>query len=312
MLNRPFQPGELLLAVLVLLAEQPTYDHEIVAELDRLLGRRCHPFSEHVYPALQALEAEGLIESEAHGDSVVYRTTPAGSAALADRREVGLVNRAARGERSRRGVKREIVSEPRTVTVLFTDVVGSTSLLNRLGDEAAHELRRRHFALLRHAVRHHTGHEVKSLGDGLMVGFASALSAAECAITMQRAVDSCGDPLALRIGVDVGEPIREDNDLFGAPVILARRLCDAAKGGQIVVSGLVRALIGGRGDHEFDSLGGLALRGYSQPVTASALRWTPAWGPVVSQSPASRTGSNGEGQSSRRTVHWCPSATGVS
>ena len=311
MLNRPFQSGELLLAVLALLSEQPTYDHEIVAELGRLLGRRYHPSTERVYPALEALEAEGLIESEAHGVTAVYRTTPAGSAALADRREAGIISRAARGERSRRGVKPEIVSESRTVTVLFTDVVGSSSLLNRLGEEAAHELRRRHFALLRDAVSHHTGHEVKSLGDGLMVEFASALSAAECAITMQRAVDSCGDPLALRIGVDVGEPIREDNDLFGAPVILARRLCDAAKGGQIVVSGLVRALIGGRGDHEFDSLGGLALKGYSQPVTASALRWTPAWAPVVSPSPASALRSNNGGQG-RQTVHWRPNATGVS
>ncbi len=289
MSGRFFKQGELLFAILALLAERSSDDHEIIARLGRLNGQWYRPFSESVYPALEALEAEGLIEGEARRGANVYRMTRVGSAALADRPEVRILARAGRGERSRRHVKREIVRESRTVTVLFTDVVGSTSLLDRLGDKAAHELRRRHFTLLRQAVSDHAGHEVKSLGDGLMVGFASALCAVECAIAMQRAVDSCSDRVALRIGVDVGEPVHEDDDFFGTPVILARRLCDAAQGGQILVSGLVRALIGGRGDHEFDSLGGLALSGYTEPVTASALRWTPAF----STSPAGGSRSDG-------------------
>jgi len=75
-----------------------------------------------------------------------------------------------------------------TVTLLFTDLVGSTALLDQLGDDAAEQVRRTHFRLLRDAVAAHGGAEVKNLGDGLMVVFASAVDAVGCAVTMQQAV----------------------------------------------------------------------------------------------------------------------------
>jgi class 3 adenylate cyclase len=150
-------------------------------------------------------------------------------------------------------------------------VVGSTELLDRLGDDAAHRLRRRHFALLRQALRDHGGREVKSLGDGLMVVFPDLGVAVACALAMQRA---CGDPddgAALRIGIAAGETLSEEGDYFGRPVIVARRLCDAAGGGEVLVSEPDRRLPGAAG-HRLEPLGPLVLKGLREPVPAGALR----------------------------------------
>src|SRR3954447_13241160 len=91
--------------------------------------------------------------------------------------------------------------QPEFVTILFTDLVGSASLFDRVGDERADALRRGHFEALRAAVAAHGGREVKSTGDGLMVVFGSAVAAVRCAIDMQRATAAGGDGLALRVGL---------------------------------------------------------------------------------------------------------------
>ena len=122
--------------------------------------------------------------------------------------------------------------ESDVLTVLFTDLVGSTSLLSALGDDAADELRRAHFSVLREAIASHRGREIKNLGDGLMVSFSSAREAVACGAAMQAAVSSRPDRLELRVGIDAGEPINENGDLFGTPVVVARRLCDAATAGR--------------------------------------------------------------------------------
>src|SRR5688572_9557661 len=150
------------------------------------------------------------------------------------------------------------------VALLFTDLVRSTELLARLGDDAADELRRRHFAGLRQAVAASNGEEIKSLGDGLMVSFTSPVAALSCAVAMQGSVEGSG--LELRVGVHAGEPIREESDLFGAAVVVAKRLCDAAQGGQILTSQLVVDLVGGRGAFRFRPLGPVALKGLPEPV----------------------------------------------
>ena len=159
------------------------------------------------------------------------------------------------------------------VTVLFTDVVGSTELLTRLGDDPADALRRSHFATLRAAIAEHRGREVKSLGDGLMVAFASARDAVACAAAMQRAVNEQPDALGLRIGIDAGEPIYEDDDLFGTPVVIARRLCDAAEAGQVLLSDVVKLLVGRRISFELEPHGSVDLKGLDTPVTVHAVRW---------------------------------------
>src|SRR4051812_48593976 len=101
------------------------------------------------------------------------------------------------------------------VTILFTDVVGSTALYDRRGDDAADARRALHFAALRGAIAEHGGREVKSVGEGLMVAFSSRVAAARCAADMQRATPGAPDGLALRVGLDAGEPLAEDGDLYG-------------------------------------------------------------------------------------------------
>lgn len=239
---------ELLLVLLALCAKRPVRHNDLVAELTRRVDADHRPSPERVECAIGALEAEGLIESESRDGKISYRTTASGVKALDEH------------------------AETRIDTFLFTDVVGSTALLDRLGEHVAHAFRRRHFALLRGAIQEHGGTEVKSLGDGLMVVFTYAPAAVACAVAMQRAVAMSGDPMTLRIGIDLGEAVREQDDFFGRPVIVARRLCDAAQGGQIVVSETVRRLVGSTGAHVLEPLGALALKGLSDPVSATALR----------------------------------------
>ncbi|MGQ0466316.1 MAG: BTAD domain-containing putative transcriptional regulator [Sporichthyaceae bacterium] len=155
------------------------------------------------------------------------------------------------------------------VTFVFTDVVGSTELLDRLGDDAADALRRRHFAALRQIVRSHDGTEVKNLGDGLMVAFASPASAVRAAVEIQRITEGP----AVRVGVHAGEPTAEEDDFFGTPVVIAQRLCARAEGGQVLASALVQALVGTRAGCTFEPLGGLMLKGLAAPVEAAAVRW---------------------------------------
>jgi predicted ATPase/class 3 adenylate cyclase len=169
------------------------------------------------------------------------------------------------------------------VAVLMTDLVGSTAMADRVGPEAAEELRTEHFGLLRGALERSAGREVKNLGDGLMVVFDSAAQSLTCAVQMQQAVEArnrrAEEGLEVRIGVSAGDTTVEDGDYFGGPVVESARLCAFAAGGQIVVTALVRQLAGQRDGHTFDSLGALELKGISETVQASELRWEPAAAP---------------------------------
>ncbi|MGQ0466310.1 MAG: BTAD domain-containing putative transcriptional regulator [Sporichthyaceae bacterium] len=162
------------------------------------------------------------------------------------------------------------------VTFMFTDLVGSTELLDRLGDDAADDLRRRHFSALRAALRAHGGSEVKSLGDGLMAAFASAVAALRCAVEIQQAAAVAGggdEAVAIRVGVHAGEATLEEDDFFGTPVVVAQRLCGRASGGQIVASSLVQGLVGSRAGCTFTPLGELTLKGFGEPVAACEVVW---------------------------------------
>ncbi len=172
------------------------------------------------------------------------------------------------------------MSGGRIVTILFTDLVGSTELTDRLGDEAAETIRRTHFAVLREAVAAHGGEEVKNLGDGIMVIFESAVGAVACAVEMQRAVErhnrrpSTLHRLGVRIGLHLGEPIRDEDDYFGGAVNTAKRLCDACEGGQILCSDLVRGLARARSEVEFRRLDAIELKGISEPVEPYEVVWS--------------------------------------
>jgi class 3 adenylate cyclase/tetratricopeptide (TPR) repeat protein len=160
------------------------------------------------------------------------------------------------------------------VTILFTDLVGSTELLSRAGDEEAQRIFRAHHNLLAEAAAAHGGEEVKWLGDGLMVAFASAAGALRAAIAMQHACRRPvhGEQLAIRVGLNVGEALRETTDYFGLPVVVARRLCDRAQAGQILCTEVVASLLGSRAEFAFCDLGKLELKGVTQAVAAFELR----------------------------------------
>ena len=168
------------------------------------------------------------------------------------------------------------------VAILFTDIVGSTELSQRLSAEAADEVRRGHFSVLRQAVTESGGTEVKNLGDGLMVVFNSASAALGCAVAMQQGVDqanrSGAEAVGLRVGLSVGEASSEDGDYFGDPVVEAARLCAQCGNGQILATDFVRAMAGRRSRHDCRPLGELALKGLPDPVEAVEVLWEPLGG----------------------------------
>jgi class 3 adenylate cyclase len=166
-------------------------------------------------------------------------------------------------------------------TILFTDMESSTALTQRLGDARAQELVRAHNAIVREALAAHGGAEIKHTGDGIMASFPSASRALECAVAIQRAVEARNkeqgagnkeDELRMRIGLNAGEPVAEEQDLFGTAVQLARRICDKAEGGEILASDVVRQLTAGKG-FLFSDRGEAALRGIAEPVRLFAVRW---------------------------------------
>jgi class 3 adenylate cyclase/DNA-binding NarL/FixJ family response regulator len=172
-------------------------------------------------------------------------------------------------------------SSVRTVTVLFTDVVGSTQLFSSLGEHGGDRLRTRHFALLRRTIQFHGGREVKSLGDGLMAVFDSATDGVRCAVEMQRAIDednrrAHAERIAIRVGLGMGEATVEGGDYFGSPVVEASRLCDQAGPGEILATDMVRVLVGSRGGYAFEALGALELKGLPAAVSTSRVLWEPA------------------------------------
>ena len=161
-------------------------------------------------------------------------------------------------------------------TILFSDVEGSTSLTERLGDAKAREVLRTYEGIVRESLRAHDGSEVKALGDGFMASFTSGTRALECAIDMQKSFAarnaSAEEPIQVRIGLNAGEPIAEEEDLFGTVVILAERIAAQAEGGEILVANVVRELAAGKG-FLFVDRGEVALRGFEDPVRLYEVRW---------------------------------------
>ena len=161
-------------------------------------------------------------------------------------------------------------------TILFTDIEGSTALTQRLGDASARKLLREHERMVREALKAHGGSEVKTMGDGFMASFSSATKALECAIAMQRAFaernESAEEPIKVRVGLNAGEPIAEDDDLFGTAVNEAARITAAARGGEILAANVVRELAKGK-DFLFADRGETSLRGFEDPVRLFEVRW---------------------------------------
>ena len=173
-------------------------------------------------------------------------------------------------------------------TILFTDMEGSTALTQRLGDAGAQELVRSHNAIVREALKAHAGSEIKHTGDGIMASFSSASRALDCAVAIQRAVEERSRfilrkaqdepaapveaPLRVRIGLNAGEPVAEEEDLFGTAVQAAARICDQAEPGQILVSDVVRQLAAGKA-YRFTGRGEVLLKGFDEPQRLHEVVW---------------------------------------
>lgn len=158
-----------------------------------------------------------------------------------------------------------------TTTILFTDLVNSTQVLQRAGDEAAQRIFQAHARMMREAIAANGGEEVKWTGDGLMVAFASTADAVRCAVAMQQTSRRpvAGERVQIRAGLHIGEALRHDqSDYFGSTVVIASRLCNAAVAGQILASSVVPMLLAGNDEFAFRDLGPLTLKGISSPVPA--------------------------------------------
>jgi class 3 adenylate cyclase len=154
-------------------------------------------------------------------------------------------------------------------TVLFTDLVGHTAMMRRLGDDKGRAVLREHESITRNVLKQFGGAEVKTMGDGFMASFPSVTKAVECAVALQQAFaernETSNEQLEIRVGLNAGEPIEEDGDLFGETVILAARIAAMAQGGEILASLAVRELCAGKG-FLFADIGEHAMRGFEDPV----------------------------------------------
>lgn len=165
--------------------------------------------------------------------------------------------------------------DPGVRAVMFTDMVGSTEMTSRFGDDAAIAMLRVHDRIVRGALKDNSGREVKHTGDGIMAAFFSAVCAVRAACQMQAALRDYNEvgaefPVAIRVGISAGEPVEDADDLFGSTVQLAARLCGKAEPGQILVSDVVTGLCMGKG-LKFSVAGPQELKGFDRPIETHAV-----------------------------------------
>jgi class 3 adenylate cyclase len=165
-------------------------------------------------------------------------------------------------------------------TVLFTDLVGHTEMMRRLGDERGRDVLREHERITRDLLKQFGGAEVKTMGDGFMASFASVTKAMDCAIALQRAFSAWNEqdraqqavPLHVRVGLNAGEPIEEDGDLFGSTVIMASRIAALASASEILIPEPLRHLLSGK-SYVYADRGEVMLKGFEDPVRLYQVRW---------------------------------------
>jgi class 3 adenylate cyclase len=231
-----------------------------------------HPSNGTVCCLVQAPDPEACsaCHAEAHGlvaDKIIEVQEDLVEAFLGDSVDAKLGRMVTRSTESDGGFR----------TILFTDLAGSTDLNQRLGDDATIRVLRAHDAILRREIESRNGRVIKHTGDGFMASFSDASSAIHAAMTMQRALAAQNQgmpesPIQIRIGMNAGEPVDEGDDLFGAAVQLARRVCDAADPERIFVSNVVRELCLGK-SFEFQDLGDIPVKGFAGAVRVHEIKW---------------------------------------
>ena len=165
-----------------------------------------------------------------------------------------------------------------TVTMLFSDIEGSTAVTERLGDKRAQEVFGKHNELMRKQIAAHGGFEVKSMGDGFMVAYSSGRRGLQSAIAIQRELNAYNqlhpdEALRVRMGLHTGEMIKEAEDFFGKNVILAARIASQARGGQILASSLLKQIVESSQEFTFDEGRELVLKGLSGTHRVYDVRW---------------------------------------
>ena len=168
-----------------------------------------------------------------------------------------------------------------TLTIMFTDLERSTTMVTELGEREAYRLMRAHNAILREQFELYRGHEAKRQGDGFLVLFASARDALNCAIAVQRglrasAPSAADAPMRVRIGIHVGEVLWDENDIYGAAVNFAARVSADADGDEILISALLREIVAPSGEFSFAEPRTKMLRGFKGEHQLTPLVWAEA------------------------------------
>lgn len=165
-----------------------------------------------------------------------------------------------------------------TVTIAFTDIEDSLRLNAFLGDRRWVDVLRAHNEVVRGVTAQHGGSVVKGQGDGFMLAFPSARRALACAQAIERAIietfQDPGSPIRVRIGVHVGETVREADDFFGHAVNYAARMTSAATGGEILTSSLVHELVSQTGEFEFEQPRDVQIKGIEGPHRVYPVAWS--------------------------------------
>jgi class 3 adenylate cyclase len=151
------------------------------------------------------------------------------------------------------------------VTIVFSDVEGYSAMNERLGDVKTQGLIREHHAIVREAVQKHGGIEVKSEGDGFMLAFPEPEDAVACCTSIQKTLashDFAGERVRVRMGIHCGEVIAEGEDFYGRTVILAARVANSARGGEVLATSEVKEAVA---DAQFDEGREVSLKGFAAP-----------------------------------------------
>src|ERR1700689_1307654 len=161
-----------------------------------------------------------------------------------------------------------IAGQSGTETLLFSDLVNSTEILQSVGDEAGERLFEAHHKLITDAVAGNGGQELEWLGDGVLAAFSSTADAVRCAIGIEQTARRpvAGARFEIRIGIHFGEVLRREGGYFGMALVVARRLCDRASSGQILCSKMIADLLATRQTFNFRALGQLALKALNAPT----------------------------------------------
>ena len=164
------------------------------------------------------------------------------------------------------------------VTLMFSDMEGFTPMTERLGDEEAYKVIQAHRTIIREQLAAHEGYEVEVQGDGFLLAFGTARRGLQCAVAIQRDFAARNDqqpdqPIRVRMGLHAGEPIKEGDRFFGKTVILAARIAAQARGGEVLVSSLLKQMTEADGDVEFDDGRDVELKGLAGSHRLYLLRW---------------------------------------